>query len=53
LTDEEIGFRKNHLKQCLPILKACMDEESFDRLKTAKAPDFFLEAAKSSKISQF
>ena len=53
LTDDEIGFRKNHFKQCLPILKTYMLHDAFGKLTTAKAPQFFLEAVKSSTINQF
>lgn len=53
LTDPRVGSRPNDLKECLPILKALMPEAAFAALKTAPAPQFFLDAANSSPVRQF
>lgn len=53
LTDPIIGFRKNDLEECLPILKKKMYKRDFDNLKFTKAPKEFLQAVKSSTISEF
>ncbi|WP_223378810.1 hypothetical protein [Schnuerera sp. xch1] len=48
-----IGYRKNDLEECLPILKARMPQEDFEKLQFAEAPINFLKAVKSYKINQF
>ena len=53
LTDPVIGYRKNDLEACLPVLEALMPPSYYAALKFAKAPDDFLKAVKSSVISQF
>ena len=53
LRDETIGYRENQLELCLPILKEVMPQKYFTALKFRYAPDSFLEAVKSSTISQF
>lgn len=53
LTDPVIGYRKNDLEECLPILKAYMKPNDFKNLQFAKAPEDFLKAVKSSDINQF
>ena len=53
VTNKSIGFRENNYKECLPILKQFMTEESFNNLQFEEAPLIFDESAKSSKISQF
>lgn len=53
LTDPIIGYRKNDLEESLPVLKAYMPQEYFEKLQFAKAPEDFLEAVKSSPINQF
>lgn len=53
LTDPIIGYRQNHLEECLPILKAHMMQNDFKKLQFTKAPEDFLEAVKSSNINQF
>ncbi len=53
LTDPVVGYRDNHLEECLPLLKQCMPGEHFARLRTAKAPAGFLAAVKASTIDQF
>jgi len=53
LTDPVIGYRKNDLEECLPILKEYMPQRDFEKLRFAKAPVDFLEAVKSSSVNQF
>lgn len=53
VTNETIGFRENNYKECLPILKQFMNENSFEKLEFVQAPSIFDECAKSSSISQF
>lgn len=53
LTDPIIGYRKNDFEECLPVLKAYMRREDFEKLQFAKAPEDFLRAVESSRISQF
>lgn len=53
LTDPVIGYRTNDLEECLPVLKELMPKEDFENLRFAKAPEDFLQAVKSSRISQF
>ena len=53
LTDPVIGYRHNDLDECLPILKAHMYQNDFERLQFTKAPIGFLEEVKSSSINQF
>lgn len=53
VTNPTIGYRENHYKKCLPILKEFMTKESFKKLEFVEAPSVFDECAKSSKINQF
>ena len=53
LSDPVIGNRVNHLEECLPMLKELVPEDVFRNLKIARAPQFFLDAVKSSEIHQF
>ena len=53
LSNPEIGNRKNHLEECLPILKEYMPQKFYDKLKITEAPDFFLEAVSSSHSIEF
>ncbi len=53
LSDPVIGYRQNHLADCLPILKDYMPPMDFVKLRVTKAPEDFLLAVKSSEISQF
>ena len=53
LADERVGGRVNGLAECLPALREVMPREAFERLKTASAPAFFLDAASSSPVNQF
>ena len=53
LTDKQVGFRENELDIGLPYLKEKMPEADFARLRFEKAPEDFLQAVKSSPISQF
>lgn len=53
LTDPMVGYRENHYQECLPILKKFMHKDAFESLQFQTAPGEFLEAARSSEISQF
>ena len=53
LTDEVIGYRKNDIVECLPILKEYLPSNDYQKLKTATAPNFFLEAALTSATEEF
>ena len=53
VTNDVIGYRENHFKESLPILKQFMKEESFNNLQFIEAPALFDESAKLSKKSQF
>ena len=53
LTDEQIGSRRNEIKESLPILKAFMPQQYFDQLKFRKAPKSFIEKMKAFKTNQF
>ena len=53
LSNPLIGSRKNDLEECLPILKEHMPREFYGKLKIAKAPKYFLDAVKTSSVSEF
>ncbi len=53
LRDEEIGWRKNDLRDALPILQSSLPEGKFSALRFADAPEGFLAAAKSKRDSEF
>lgn len=53
LTDKQVGFRENELEMGLPYLKEKMPEADFARLRFERAPEDFLQAVKSSPVSQF
>ena len=53
LTDRQVGFRENELNIGLPYLREKMPETDFARLRFETAPEDFLQAVKSSPISQF
>lgn len=53
LTDPIIGYRKNDLEECLPILKIHMPQKYFEKLQFANALENFLEAVKSSNVNEF
>jgi len=53
VTAPRVGRRPNDLMECLPILREVMPEAAFSRLGTIEAPQFFLDAADSSPVSQF
>ena len=53
LTDQQVGFRENELEIGLPYLKEKMPEADFARLRFESAPEDFLQAVKSSPVSQF
>jgi len=53
LTDPVIGHRQNDLEECLPVLKALMFKDAYQKLRFEKAPEDFLEAVKSASINEF
>lgn len=53
LKDPVIGYRHNHIEECLQILKAHMPKRDFENLTFAKAPEKFLQAVRSSALNQF
>lgn len=53
LTAPMVGYRENHCQECLPILKEFMHKDAFERLQFQIAPKEFLEAARSSAVSEF
>ena len=53
LTDKQVGFRENELEIGLPYLREKMPERDFARLRFERAPEDFLQAVKSSPVSQF
>jgi len=53
ISDPEVGYRPNDLEECLPILEKYMPESDFKNLKIVKAPQDFLDAAKSSEFAEF
>ena len=53
LTAPRVGSRVSGLTESLPILREVMPEAAFARLRTIEAPQFFLDAADSSPVSQF
>jgi len=53
LSDPVIGSRKNHLEECLPILKQFMPGEDFKNLNVSDAPDHFLNVLRTAKDDQF
>jgi len=53
VTNDVIGYRENHYKESLPILKQFMTQETFENLQFIEAPDILNESAKSKQDSQF
>ncbi len=53
VTNPNVGYRENHYRECLPILREFMTPDSFARLEFATAPDLLQKAALSSRINQF
>lgn len=53
VTNKTIGYRENHYKESLAILKQFMRKDMFDKLQFIEAPTLFDESAKTSKKSQF
>lgn len=53
VTNPSIGYRDNHYKQSLEILKRFMRKDAFEKLKFIEAPETFNVAAKASKESEF
>lgn len=53
LTDPMIGRRKNELEECWPILKKRMTNIDFKKLKTSKAPRYFLKLLEGKKDDEF
>jgi len=53
LSDPVIGNRKNDLNECLPILQKYMPYSNLKKLKTTRAPHFFLDAVRGSDKEEF
>lgn len=53
LSDPIIGNRKNDLEECWPILEKYMTSLDFKKLKTTKAPSYFLRKLESEKVNEF
>ena len=53
LMDPVIGYRKNDLEECLPILETLMYKKDFQKLQFEQAPENFLKAVKSRSIDEF
>ncbi|TQS74888.1 GNAT family N-acetyltransferase [Ornithinibacillus gellani] len=53
LLDPVIGNRQNDLAACLPILQKYMPPSDFEKLKTAHAPAYFLEAVSRTSLHEF
>lgn len=53
LSDTVIGNRKNDLDESLPILQRYMPQSDFEKLKTCRAPQFFLDAVCRSDKDEF
>src|SRR5690625_5033457 len=53
LSNPIIGNRQNDLDECLPILRRYMPRSDFEKLKTCKAPQFFLDAVCRSDKDEF
>jgi len=51
ITDKKVGKRNNDLDECMPMLKQDMPAKDFANLQTARAPQFFLDAADSTSES--
>jgi len=53
VTNDIIGYRENHYKESLPILKQFMTPKTFQGLQFTEAPAILDECARIAKISQF
>lgn len=53
LTDPVIGTRTNDVEECLPLLAESMTKDSFERLKTSRAPASFLKALAKEREPEF
>ena len=53
LTDPVVGTRTNDLEECLPILKHCMPDGVFGRLRFTRAPEGFLNIMEAEEFCQF
>lgn len=53
VTNPKVGYRENHYRECLPILKEFMTRHSFAGLEFAAMPEALHEIAMTSKINQF
>ena len=48
-----VGYRNNDLEECMSILKKFMPKSEFYKLRIIEAPQYFLDAASSSKFEEF
>jgi len=53
LTDAKVGFRKNDIEECLPLLKDTMPERDFGNLQFSSAPSGFLDLLENQIIDEF
>jgi len=53
ISNPVVGYRNNDLEECLPILQKFMPKNDFENLKILEAPQYFLDAAASSKVEEF
>jgi ribosomal protein S18 acetylase RimI-like enzyme len=53
LTDPVIGKRKNDIQRSLPVLESCMPSKSFGRLRTCRAPEYFVRRLENEGWPQF
>lgn len=53
VTNDVIGYRKNHYKESLPTLQQFMTQETLKKLQFIEAPAILNECAKSIQESQF
>ena len=53
ISDPVVGYRNNDLEECLPILEKFMPKNDFDNMRIIKAPQYFLDAAAFTTVSEF
>jgi ribosomal protein S18 acetylase RimI-like enzyme len=53
LMDEKVGQRDNHIKKCLPELRAAMKKKDYNKLVFAKAPKQLLDFLSTQELNEF
>ena len=53
VSDPVVGYRNNGLEESFPALQKIMPEKDFRNLRIVRAPQYFLDAAASSKSEEF